>query len=310
MSHRLRGLLPALLVLFSAACSPGAVDRPRPPAPPAPSVVDPRPAPSPQLPGGGRRILPDRRLVGFSGAPNTTALGPLTGNLDQVAQRLSEQARAYTSDRPVLPTFELLATRATSAPGPGGKYRSRAADEVVRRYLAAARRAGAVLLLGIQPGRADFLEEVRYYRKWLTEPDVGLALDPEWAVGPNQVPGRTFGSTSGQELEAVADYTAGLVREHNLPQKPFVYHQLSPGIVRDERMLTPHPGLALIKSVDGIGSPGLKIDTWKQLTSTKPPYVAAGFKLFYEEDTSGGGRLMRPEEVLGLRPEPSYVLYE
>lgn len=254
-------------------------------------------------------MLPDRIMVGFSGAPGATALGPLTGDLDQAARQLRQQAAPYDRGRPTLPTFELIATKATATPGPDGLYRSRASDETVARYLAAARRAGAVLLLGIQPGQSDFLEEVRYYEKWLVQPDVGLALDPEWAVGPGQVPGRTFGSTSGTELEAVADYVAGLVREHNLPQKPVIYHQLSPGIVHNEGGLTPHPRLALVKSVDGIGSPAQKIATWKQLMATKPPHVAAGFKLFYEEDTRRS-HLMTPEKVLALRPRPDYVLYE
>lgn len=254
-------------------------------------------------------MFPGRTLVGFSGAPGAAALGPLTGDLARATEQLRAQTAPYAVERPVLPVFELIATRATAAPGADGLYRSRSGDEVIRRYLAAARRAGAVLLLGIQPGRAGFLEEVRHYREWLTEPDVGLALDPEWAVGPEQVPGEVFGSTTGAELEAVADYVAGLVRAHDLPQKPVIYHQLTPGIVHGEQRLTPHPRLAMVKSVDGIGAPAAKIDTWRRLTAAKPPFVTAGFKLFYEEDTRGG-RLMTPHEVLSLRPRPGYVLYE
>ncbi len=259
-------------------------------------------------------MFPGRVLVGFSGAPGAPALGPLTGDLDQVAERLRRVARPYetgpgAANTEVLPVFELIATRATAAPGPDNLYRSRVDDEVIRRYLAAARRAGAVLLLGIQPGRADFLDEVRHYREWLAEPDVGLALDPEWAVQPHEVPGEVFGSTTGAELEAVADYVAGIVRRNDLPQKPVIYHQLTPGIVHGEGRLTSHPRLALVKSVDGIGSPAAKTDTWRKLTATMPGFVTAGFKLFYEEDTRHG-RLMSPREVMSLRPRPGYVLYE
>lgn len=300
-----------VIALVLTSCTGGAQHGPS--APPSPGAAARRPAPPapppPQLPGGGRKVFPGRTLVGFSGAPGAPALGPLTGDLDQAADQLRRQAAPYAGDRPVLPVFELIATRATAAPGPDGLYRSRVSDAVIGRYLAAARRAGAVLLLGIQPGRAGFLEEVRHYGRWLAEPDVGLALDPEWAVQPDQVPGEVFGSTSGAELEAVADYVAGVVREHNLPQKPVIYHQLTPGIVHNERQLTPHPRLALVKSVDGIGSPAAKIDTWQRLTAGKPPFVTAGFKLFYEEDTTNA-RLMTPREVMDLRPRPGYVLYE
>jgi hypothetical protein len=37
--------------------------------------------------------------------------------------------------------------------------------------------------------------------------------------------------------------------------------------------------------------------------------VYSGFKLFFDEDTRRG-LLMEPADVLGLRPQPSYVLYE
>ncbi|MFD0921589.1 hypothetical protein [Saccharopolyspora rosea] len=281
----------------------------------APAPVSPqnRPAPPehvvPQLPGGGTTLLPGRRLVGFSGAPGTTALGPLTGDLDQAAGRLREVSGSYRDDRRPLPAFELIATRATASPGPDGQYRIRSSDDAIGRYLDAARRSGAVLLLGIQPGRADFLDEVRHYDRWLSEPDVGLALDPEWSVGPGQVPGRTFGHTTGAELDQVAGHVAGIVRDHGLPQKPFVYHHLASRIVDDEQQLAPHPELAMVKSVDGIGTPAMKVDTWNRLMRTKPPHVAAGFKLFFEEDTRSGP-LMDPAEVNRLQPSPDYVLYE
>ena len=133
--------------------------------------------------------------------------------------------------------------------------------------------------------------------------------DPEWAVGPDETPGDVFGTTTGGELNAVADHVAAIAREHSLPQKPLIYHQLSPSVVRDEQDLAPHPELALVKSMDGIGSPELKKQAWDKLVTTKPPHVATGIKLFFQEDTRSGP-LMTPPEVLGLQPAPDYVLYE
>ena len=248
-------------------------------------------------------------MVGFSGAPNSSALGPLTGDLNQADARLREQSAPYDQDRPKQPVYELIATRAISNPGPDGNYRAHVSDQTVDDYLANARRNGAILLLGIQPGRADFTEEVRHYDRWLSQPDVGVALDPEWAVGSDEVPGKTFGSVTGAKLNQIADHLSGIVRQNNLPQKPMIYHQLASKVIRDEQQLAPHPDLAMVKSVDGIGSPQLKEATWRQLVATKPPYVAAGFKLFYDEDQRSGP-LMTPQQVLGLNPKPEYVLYE
>ena len=38
--------------------------------------------------------------------------------------------------------------------------------------------------------------------------------------------------------------------------------------------------------------------------------VHPGFKLFFDEDTRNGQRMMSPKEVLALWPQPEYVLYE
>ena len=81
------------------------------------------PAPRPlELPGGGRRVLPDRRIVAYDGAPQSSELGALgIGSPDQAARRLARQARAYRrGGRPVLPAMELIAVVANAAPGRDG----------------------------------------------------------------------------------------------------------------------------------------------------------------------------------------------
>ena len=262
-----------------------------------------------ELPGGGLQVFPGHRLVGFSGSPGSAALGPMTGDLAAATQRLREQAVPYGADRPVLPTIELIATTAHPFPGPDGTYATSADDGVLQQYLDAARAAGGILLLGIQPGTGDFLPAVQHYERWLSEPDVGVALDPEWAVDPGEVPGDVFGSTTGAELDGVSAYLDGLVTAHHLPQKVLLYHQLHAGIASGVEALLDRPGVAVVKSVDGIGAAVDKVGTYQRVMAGTPPFVHAGFKLFYEEDTRSGP-LMEPAEVLALVPQPEYVLYE
>ena len=90
----------------------------------------------------------------------------------------------------MLPALELITVIANADPGEDGMYRSRQRDAVIRRYLRAARRAKALLLLDIQPGRSDFFTETTRLEKWLKEPDVSLALDPEWRVARARSPAR------------------------------------------------------------------------------------------------------------------------
>jgi hypothetical protein len=224
-------------------------------------------------------------------------------------REIEKRARAYDDDREVLPVLELITVIANATPGADGDYNTQVGDATIRRYLAAARRHRALLLLDVQPGRADFLDVVRRLRPWLEQPDVGLALDPEWAVEPGQVPGNVYGRTTGKELDSVARYLDGVVREKALPQKVMVFHQVAAQVVRRQEAITAHPGVVVIKSVDGIGSRAAKIDTWRVLVRHLPPAVHSGFKLFFDEDTRHG-RLMTPQQVLALRPRPEYVLYE
>jgi hypothetical protein len=321
-------------LLSAAACSPGADPAPRAdPGPASSSAVVPTgsaaasptgssspssaatPAtpsgpPRAELPRGGRTVFPRYRLVGYSGLTGASTLGRLgTGPLDQRVREMQRRGRPYAAGREVLPVLEIIATIVQASPGRDGTYRTRLSDDKIATYLKAARKGDALLLLNIQPGRADFLDEAKAYRRWLREPDVGLALDPEWAIGPGQVPGRVFGRTTGAELDGVARYLAEVVAEEDLPEKVLVYHQLAPQIVRRESGLKAHRGVALVKSVDGIGVAAAKVHTYRAVNRTTPDHVHPGFKLFYTEDVEAG-RLMTPQQVLALRPRPEYVLYE
>jgi hypothetical protein len=248
--------------------------------------------------------------VGYSGLTGASTLGRLgTGPLDQRVREMQQRGKPYAAGREVLPVLEVIATIVQASPGRDGTYRTRIGDDQIATYLKAARKGKGLLLLNIQPGRADFLDEAKAYRRWLREPDVGLALDPEWAIGPGQVPGRVFGRTTGAELNSVAAYLADVVEEEDLPEKVLVYHQLAPSIVRKESGLKAHRGVALVKSVDGIGVAAAKVATYKAVNRTTPDHVHPGFKLFYTEDAESG-RLMSPEQVLALKPRPDYVLYE
>jgi hypothetical protein len=273
------------------------------------SSPTPTPPPKGELPRGGRQVFPRHQLVGYVGLPGAPALGPLDRDLDARVDRLEKLSRSYAGGRTPLPVMELIAVVANDHPGPDGKYRTRLADAQIQNYLTVARRHRMLLLLDIQPGRAHVLAETRRLEHWLKEPDVGLAFDPEWAVGPGQVPGRVFGRTTGAELDQVASYLSGLVQRNELPEKVFVFHQLSKRIVGAEQALKQHPGVVMVKSVDGIGNQADKVKTWRKLTPNMAAGVHAGFKLFQHEDTRHG-KLMTPQQVLALRPRPEFVVYE
>jgi hypothetical protein len=330
---RLRLVAPLIAVTLATGCaptadplatasspatrsSPSAAATPTPS--PEPSTASPTPSPTPTsepdgptLPRGGREVFPTYRLVGYAGLTGASTLGRLgTGPLDQRVRELERRAAAYQAGRKTLPVLEVITTIVQASPGRDGKYRIRLTDEQIEVYLKAARKRKALLLLNLQPGQSEFLIEAKAYERWLKEPDVGVALDPEWAMDPGQRPGGAYGHTTGAELNQTAAYLAELVEAHGLPEKVMVYHQVAKSVVRAESRLKPHPGVVMVKSVDGLGPPGPKKNTYRVVNKTTPKHVHAGFKLFFDEDTEGGSRLMTPREVLALRPQPEYVMYE
>lgn len=260
-----------------------------------------------QLPRGGRTILPDRRVVAFYGAPQDRELGVLgIGSPARAARKLERQARPYaTRGRPVLPAFELIAAIVTSESGDGGDHSIRQEPATIRRYLRAARAHNMLLLLDIQPGYAPFLQEAEALEEFLKEPDVSLALDPEWSMDPPQLPGQEIGSTDAAAINEVSRYLSSIVRRYHLPQKMLVVHRFTGDMIENEHELERDPGVALVVNVDGFGDQPNKISKYNEFTNDLQRRFN-GFKLFYEEDLN----LMQPKNVLRLRPQPDLVVYE
>ena len=264
-----------------------------------------------ELPRGGRVLFPDHLLVGFCGTPGAPALGELTGNLGVKAKALLGYAEKYAGEgRKVLPVFELIAVVVQAGPGADGKYRRRVEESVVDTYLHLARESKGLLLLNIQPGQSDFITEVKHFEKYLREPDVGIALDPEWAMRAGQKPGRVYGQTTGAAINGIAEVMSKIVAELELPEKALAFHQVNRYVVQEEPLVHAYPGVVIIKSVDGLGPKAAKIETYLKLTSVMTPTTHAGFKLFFDEDRRNGGVLMTPAEVMALKPAPEYVMYE
>jgi hypothetical protein len=251
-------------------------------------------------------VLPEHRVVAYYGAPQSRELGALgIGSPDRAARRLERQARPYATERrPVLPALELIAVIANAHPGDDAMYRTRQTNAVIRRYLRAARRHRMLLVLDIQPGRSDFFTETTRLERWLREPDVGLAIDPEWRVTKAEVPGQVIGQVDAREVNATSAWLAQLVARNDLPQKLFVVHQFTDDMV-DDAQLKRRDGLAMVLNADGFGSTPVKVAKYRAFTRGAPSFDQ-GFKLFYEEDLG----LMTPRQVLRLRPAPDVIVYE
>jgi hypothetical protein len=261
---------------------------------------------APELPGGGRRLFPGHLVVALYGSPLTHRLGRLgLGPPSFAAEALRDQARAYTGTRPVLPALEVVSTVAGRHPGPDGSYTHQLSQGVIADYLDQARSLRGLLIIDVQPGRRSFPEDVPRYERFLKEPDVGLALDPEWRVGPQQIPGRVVGRVTASEVNQVIDYLAAVVRRYDLPQKLLVIHQFTPFMIRDRHTLHVLPEVAVTFDIDGVGGRAAKIANYEDL-GVGPKGSHQGIKLYYTRDVG----LIPPWEILSLQPQPDLVIYQ
>ena len=256
-----------------------------------------------------QKLFPHWRMVAMYGTDRSARLGVL-GEQDPetAASRLEEIAAPWRAgDRPVLPAFELIATIATADRGRDGMHRLVSSPEFVQRYLDVARRHGFYLILDIQPGYASFLEEAKRYETFLREPDVGLALDPEWKVSPPRIPGGgSVGTVDAAEVNAVSEWLSTLVAEENLPEKLLVIHQFQPRMLTRRDMLVEPEGVAVVVHMDGFGTRAAKQDTYSKVKVTAP--WDNGLKLFYDEDVD----MYQPADVLAgvFEPMPVLITYQ
>jgi hypothetical protein len=264
-----------------------------------------------QLPGGGQILFPGHQFVALYGAIGTGALGVL-GEQDAAAtvQRAKDVAAPYESlsDKTVVPLMEIIATVAAGAAGPDGDYSNEIDPETIRPWIQAAADAGQYVVLDLQPGRSDFLSQAKRYQSLLELPNVGLALDPEWRLKPDQVPLRQIGSVSAAEVNEVSAWLAQLTNEKGLPPKMFVLHQFRLAMIQDRQTLDmSHPELAMLIHADGQGGQPDKQATWRALHQGAPEGMAWGWKNFYDEDKP----MLTPDQTMrDVAPLPDLVTYQ
>ncbi|MCF6734520.1 hypothetical protein [Blastococcus sp. KM273129] len=264
-----------------------------------------------QLPGGGQTLFPGKLLVALYGHPGTAALG-LMG--EQPVEAAVERARAHAApyeplvEETVVPAFEIIATIASASAGPDGDYSAEADPEFLRPWVEAAGEAGMYVVLDLQPGRTDFVTQAELYRSLLELPHVGLALDPEWRLEPDQVHLRQIGSVDVEEVNRVVTWLADLTRENQLPQKLLVLHQFRLDMIPGrDRVDLGRDELAVMVHADGQGGQGAKQGTWNALRQGAPEGLWWGWKNFYDEDIP----MLTPDQTISdVEPDPQLISYQ
>ena len=258
-------------------------------------------------------ILPNKRIVAYYGNPLSKRMGVLGEyNKAEMLSRLDREVAAWSKadpSTPVQPALHLIAVVAAGEPGPSGKWRTIMRDTLVEQVYNWAKEKNAILFIDIQVGHSDIRELLPKFEKFLIRPDVHLGVDPEFYMQEGVRPGAKIGTMSASDINYVTGYLADLVKKHNLPPKVLTVHRFTRNMVTNASAITLRPEVQVVMHMDGWGAPWLKRDSYRDYI-VREPVQYTGFKLFYHNDTKKGDPIMKPADVLKLRPQPLYIQYQ
>ncbi|MGI8474911.1 MAG: hypothetical protein ACR2OO_00825 [Thermomicrobiales bacterium] len=263
----------------------------------------------PQADSDPRALLPKNRILAYYGHPNSDKMGIL-GEYDKdalLAELLKEKEAWAAADpsRPVLPAFELISSVAQPNPGEDGTYLLHTGQDQIQEYVDFTRDNGLLLILDLQIGHSTVEAELERIKPWLLLPHVQVAIDPEFSMGPGEVPGDKIGGIDAADVTLAQNFLVTLAVENNLPPKVLIVHRFAFGMIRDDKQVAPIDGVQLVIDADGFGSPGLKQEGYNVFAKERGIQYA-GVKLFYKQDVP----LMQPDQALALDPPPDVVIYQ
>lgn len=258
------------------------------------------------LPGA---VLPNRRIVSYYGNTLSKQMGILGEIPEQeMLQRLKQQADAYAKadpSKPVQAALEFIAIVAQEGAGADGMYRLKMDTDVIEEVAQWAEANNMLLILDIQIGWSKIGPEIRSLMPFLRRPYVHLALDPEFAMRPGELPGEAIGTHDAADVNEAIDILSEVVAAENLPPKMLIVHRFTERMLTNYRDIKGDPRVQVVIVMDGFGGPHLKTDHYNAYVSNQPVQYG-GFKLFYKQDKP----LMTPTEVVDLDPSPDLIIYQ
>ena len=257
-------------------------------------------------------VLPFNRIVAYYGNLYSKGMGvlgeyPEDVMLDKLSVEVAKW-QAADPNTPVIPALHYIAVVAQAGGGRDGKFRARMPDAEIDKVLVMAKKINALVFLDVQIAQSDVQTEIPLLEKYLKLPQVHLGIDPEFAMQGKDKPGTAIGSLDAENINFVANYLAKVVKENNLPPKILIIHRFTGPMVTNYKNITPLPEVQIVMDMDGFGSQGSKLNTYKQFVYNEPVQFT-GFKLFYKNDIVNGS-MLTPTQLLKLSPVPLYIQYQ
>lgn len=268
---------------------------------PAVLAAEPPPPPKP--------LLPDSLIVTYYGNPFSKKMGIL-GEIapQEMMDRLQKEADLWQkadSSSTVRPGLELVAVVAADYPQEDNTHRYRMPKAMIEKVMGWARSRGWLIILDVQVGRSSVKKELDWILPYLEQPDVHLALDPEFQMAKGLKPGRRIGSSDAEDVNLAVIYLSKLVREKKLPPKLLLVHRFTDDMLKRYWLIRQDPNVQIVVVMDGFGNPFSKAKIYRREVAREPVQFG-GIKLFYKNDQP----MMSRRQVLELQPRPRVVIYQ
>ena len=270
-------------------------------------------------------LFPQNRIVAYYGHPDNDPANNLMGvlgmdTIDNTYAKLMDQVAAWQQADPntnVIPAFEFIATVAQQNPQPDGSYLTDTDPDFIQTYIDFAAKHDMLVFIDVQVGMRGVHDEVTKLLPLLAEPNVMLAIDPEFAIHGDEKPGEDFGHISADDVNWTMHTLADLSAEKGIPNKVLMVHQFRYDMISDKETIENVPGIELVLHADGHGPPSLKKETYGVVVTQWKDRIHfwAGFKVFYNRDDPDLNKYtdipnMTPDEILQLDPIPYYISYQ
>lgn len=273
----------------------------------------------PEAPLGGlfdQGVMPDHRVLLYYGFPQVDTMGILGEyEPEELLPMLEAQRDEYIAvnpdDRGWRIGFELIGSVAQREPGPDGMYVADTDGKWLDKYTIFTHENDMELFIDVQMGRKAPHEDYEGLERWLSYPHVHLAIDPEFHLPKDGVPGEALGQIHASDVTRAQEWLTGLSDKYGLPRKMLIIHQFHTYSVEEKDLVQPMDTVDLVMNEDGHGTPSMKAETYRVIIK-EHPIQYNGFKIFYKGDIEwwDDSRLMTPEEVMSLDPIPDMVNYQ
>ncbi len=255
-------------------------------------------------PGNPQPYLSRYQMIAFYGSPWGRALGIL-GNYPrkQMTSYINGLIAEYQplDSRHAMCTYHMVTTVANANPP---EYRHVVDLPTIEVWIASSDIYECGNILDIQPGRVTIQEEFERIKHFLYHPHTQLAIDPEFDMTDEQIPGISVGQTPAADINWVQGELQKIAMETGV-NKVLILHQFKDSMLPDKQNIQNYPNVELVIDSDGTFRTDVKMKNYWQYAA-EPAFEYGGIKHFFVYDDY----LLTPEQTMSLSPRPAVIIYQ